>query len=169
MAAKDVNDPVIIRAARAEDVPQIAALIAPFVAHGKLLVRTYDELGELLPNFFVAVQHDPDGEDVILGCAALEIYSPKLAEVRSLAVSEKAQGLGIGKRLVNACIERARIHRVFEVMAITSADAFFQQLGFDYTLPGEKRALFITTREAVDTPLNPDTSAQSPQVRLRDA
>jgi len=33
------------------------------------------------------------------------------------------------------------------VMAITSSDSFFQSCGFDYTLPGEKRALFIQTRE----------------------
>jgi N-acetylglutamate synthase-like GNAT family acetyltransferase len=97
----------------------------------------------LLPNFFVAVS---DGGEII-GCAALEIYSPKLAEIRSLAVAANAQGLGIGRRLVNACVERARLRNILEVMAVTSSDGFFQSCGFDYTLPGEKRALFLQTRD----------------------
>ena len=141
MATQDLTR-VLIRTAQTGDIPDIARLNQPFVDDGKLLLRTYDELDELLPNFFVALL---EGE--IVGCAALEIYSPKLAEVRSLAVSGSAQGLGIGKMLVNACLDRAHASNVFEVMAITSSDGFFQSCGFDYTLPGEKRALFIQTRD----------------------
>lgn len=133
---------VIIRSALDIDAPALADFIRPFVEDGKLLPRTIDELNELLPSFFVA---ELDGQ--IVGCAALEVYSPKLAEIRSLAVSPAAQGLGIGKRLVQSCLERAHDLRVLEVMAITSADDFFIACGFDYTLPGEKRALFIQTRE----------------------
>lgn len=132
-----------IRAGRAEDVPGIILLIQSYVDEGKLLARTLNEIDELLPNFFVAVT----GDGEIIGCAALEIYSPKLAEIRSLAVSREAQRLGVGRRLVNACVERARLRKVLEVMAITSSDSFFQSCGFDYTLPGEKRALFVQTRD----------------------
>jgi N-acetylglutamate synthase-like GNAT family acetyltransferase len=133
---------VVIRLATIEDVPAIAALVTPFVEDGKLLARTLDEFEDLLPNMFVADHH---GE--IVGAASLEIYSPKLAEVRSLAVSSKVQGMGIGKLLVLACVELARHNNILEIMAITSSDAFFRACGFDYTLPGEKRALFIQTRE----------------------
>lgn len=133
---------IILRMARAEDEPGITALIQSYVDEGKLLARTLREIDELLPNFFVAVT----AEGEIVGCAALEIYSPKLAEIRSLAVASGAQGLGIGRRLVNACVERARLRNILEVMAITSSDGFFQSCGFDYTLPGEKRALFLQTR-----------------------
>lgn len=132
---------VHIRAAANADIPALEAFIEPFVEDGKLLPRTFDELEELLPSFFIAVL---DGE--IVGCAALEIYSKKLAEVRSLAVSPRAQGLGIGRALVDACVERARERNILEVMAITSSDGFFKSCGFDYTLPGEKKALFIQTR-----------------------
>ena len=133
---------VTIRLATLEDIPQIAALVTPFVEEGRLLPRTLDEFEDLLPAMYVA---DQLGE--VIGAASLEIYSPKLAEVRSLAVAEKAQGLGIGKLLVQACVELARANNVLEVMAITSSDSFFIACGFDYTLPGEKRALFIQTRE----------------------
>ncbi|HVU14782.1 MAG TPA: GNAT family N-acetyltransferase [Phototrophicaceae bacterium] len=141
--ATNIHTKVIIRSAAAADIPAIADLIKPYVDEGSLLERTYDEFEELLPNFFVAV----DENGVILGCAALEIYSRKLAEVRSLAVSREAQGQGVGRKLVEACVERAREHNVLEVMAITASDAFFQSCGFDYTLPSLKRALFLQTRD----------------------
>ena len=135
-----------VRAARQNDIPAIAELIAPFVEEGSLLARTYEEFDELLPNFFVA-EEEIQGVSHIVGCAALEIYSPKLAEIRSLAVSEAVQGRGVGRLLVNACVQRAQEHKILEVMAVTSSDGFFQACGFDYTLPGAKRALFYQTRE----------------------
>jgi N-acetylglutamate synthase-like GNAT family acetyltransferase len=135
-----------VRAARQGDIPAIAELIAPFVEEGSLLARTYEEFDELLPNFFVAEEEAQDVSHIV-GCAALEIYSPKLAEIRSLAVSEEVQGRGVGRLLVNACVERAQEHNILEVMAVTSSDGFFQACGFDYTLPGAKRALFYQTRD----------------------
>ena len=123
----------------------VAALdefLAPFIAVERLLPRTHDELDELARNGFVALSGD-----AIVGFAALEIYSSKLAEVRSLAVDPRFQRHGIGKTLVQACIDRAREKRVFEIMAVTSSDDFFRRCGFDFTLPGEKKALFLQTRE----------------------
>jgi N-acetylglutamate synthase-like GNAT family acetyltransferase len=139
---------IMVRAANPTDIPAIAALIEPFVEEGKLLERTFDEMNELLPNFFIAATvTEPDGTELIVGCAALEIYSRKLAEVRSLAVHPDYQGLGIGRMLVEACVERARERGIFEVMAITASEGFFKSCGFDFTLPGEKKALFIQTRD----------------------
>ena len=141
--ATNISTKVSIRSAATGDIPAIAELIKPFVDEGSLLERTFDEFEELLPNFFVAV----DENDVIVGCAALEIYSRKLAEIRSLAVSSDVQGQGVGRRLVNACVERARERNILEIMAITASDAFFQSCGFDYTLPSLKRAVFLQTRD----------------------
>ncbi len=141
--ATNIHTKVIIRSAAAEDIPAVEELIKPFVDEGSLLERTLDEFEELLPNFFVAV----DENGVIVGCAALEIYSRKLAEIRSLAVSPDVQGQGVGRKLVQACVERASEHNILEIMAITASDAFFQSCGFDYTLPSLKRALFMQTRE----------------------
>ena len=83
----------------------------------------------------------------IKGCAALEIYNKKLAEIRSLAVDNNQQNLGIGKKLVQACIDLAIEKGVYEVMAISSAEPFFKACGFDFTLPGEKKAFFLQTRD----------------------
>lgn len=128
--------------ATTKSVLELDAFLAPFIAQERLLPRTHDELGELARNGFIAVNADR-----IVGFAALEIYSPKLAEVRSLAVAADCQGQGIGKALVTACVNRGRERHVFEIMAVTSSDEFFQRCGFDFTLPGEKKALFLQTRE----------------------
>ncbi|MBL8120951.1 MAG: GNAT family N-acetyltransferase [Anaerolineae bacterium] len=141
MATQELTN-VIVRPAVDADIPRLIVFIRPFVEDRKLLPRTYEELNELLAHFFIA---EMDGR--IVGCAALEIYSWKLAEIRSLAVAPDTQGMGIGKKLVEACLDRAHQKRVLEVMAITSSDRFFLNCGFDYTLPGEKRALFYQTRD----------------------
>jgi amino-acid N-acetyltransferase len=138
----DTQEQIIVRPARGTDVRALSALIEPFVQQRKLLPRTIDELALLLPNYFVA-----ETAGRIVGCVALEVYSSKLAELRSLVVAPDYQGRGVGKLLVEACVNRARDEKILEVMAITSAEEFFQSCGFDFTLPGEKKALFFQTRE----------------------
>ena len=132
-----------VRHAEISDVKALQSFIEPFVAKGRLLPRTQHELEELTTNGFLA-----ESGGRIVGFAALEVYSTKLAELRSLAVASEFQGRGIGKALVQACVNLARENRVFEVMAITSSDEFFQHCGFDFTLPGEKKAVFLQTRES---------------------
>jgi len=133
---------VHVRPATMDDIEPLDRFIQPFIQQERLLPRTHEELRELVEDGFVAV----DGERIV-GFAALEIYSTKLGEIRSLAVDPAYQRHGLGKALVTACLDRARERRVFEVMAITSSEEFFQKCGFHFTLPGEKKALFLQTRE----------------------
>lgn len=139
----DAPDTIVVRPALIRDVKSLVALIEPFVTQKILLPRTIDELALLLPNYFVA-----EDQGRVVGCAALEIYSSKLAELRSLVVHPDYQHRGVGHKLVAACVGRARDEEVLEVMAITSAEVFFQSCGFDFTLPGQKKALFFQTRES---------------------
>ena len=132
------DDSVLIRQADAGDVPAIQHLIAPFVQARQLLARTDREIEWLATHGFVALV----GEEVT-GFAAVEIYSRKLAEVQCLAVASTMHGRGIGKRLVEQCVLRAKEHGVLELMAITANEEFLMQCGFDYSLPNQKRALFI--------------------------
>ena len=132
---------VHVRPVTRADHSGVLALIEPFIDRNKLLPRTVAELDELLPNGFVA---DAAGE--VVGFAALEVYSKKLAELRSLAVADAWQGRGIGHLLVEACLDKARALGIFEVLAISSAEEFFRSCGFDFTLPGEKKAFFLQTR-----------------------
>ncbi len=146
---------VAVRPAGRDDLAAVAALIHPLVEQGILLPRTEAELADLLKTGFVA---DAAGE--IVGFAALEIYSPKLAELRSLAVAEGWRGRGIGKRLVAACVELARQKNILEVMTITAEEDFFRTCGFDFTLPGQKKALFIHTGGSTTGPT--DSTSEQP-------
>ena len=130
-----------VRAAMAKDLDTIMELLVPFMEEQQLISRTRDQVGQLLPTGFVAIV-----SATIVGFATIEIYSNKLAEIQCLAVQKACQGKGIGKLLIEACIGTAKQHSVSEVMAISASDQFLKRCGFDYSLPGQKRALFYNTQ-----------------------
>lgn len=133
-----------VHKATGADLLELSDFIKPFVDQGDLLPRTFDELEDLLETSFVARY-----EGRIVGCAALDIYNKKLCEIRSLAVDPQAQGLGIGKKLVSACVELARQEGIYEIMSISAAEDFFKSCGFDFTLPSLKKAFFLQTRDSM--------------------
>jgi len=77
----------------------------------------------------------------IIGCCALQIYSKRMAEVRSLSVHSDFQDLGVASKLVQYCIERAKERGIRELFAVTSQTSFFGKLGFA-TFRREKTAMF---------------------------
>ncbi len=130
---------IIIRKAKVADIGAISRLIKFYAKRGKLLKRTKPDIKKNIRSFFVALS-----DEHVVGCAYLDIYSRKMCEIRSLAVKEGETHRGIGKLLVKQCIESARKRKVREVMVITSSsENFFKQSGFNYTLPGERKALFF--------------------------
>ncbi|MDZ4852840.1 MAG: GNAT family N-acetyltransferase [Pirellulaceae bacterium] len=146
----------VIRQAIESDLSAIQQLLQPFVEARKLLKRTRTEILTLMSNGFVAETPDSDGKAIVIGFSAIEIYSRKLSEIQCLAVADGYQGHGIGSELVRTCVERARDRGVLEVMAISASDSFLRNLGFDYSLPDQKRALFyqLKTREQLFTETN---------------
>ena len=129
-----------IRSSQPRDQDLILGLIKPFVQQQLLIPRSAKEVSDLSEHGFVAI----DGDELV-GFAAIEIYSRKLAEIQCLAVSSQAHGMGIGTQLIAACLAKAKEHQVLEVMAISSSGDFLEKCGFDYSLPGHKRALFYNT------------------------
>lgn len=138
-----------LRSATLDDLSSVQALLRPYVVARKLLKRSRAEMVGLLGNGFVAVVDKPSGEFDLVGFCAVEIYSRKLAEIQCLAVRDDYQGRGLGSQLVKMCVDRARERGVLEVMAISASESMFRGLGFDYSLPDQKRALFyqLKTRE----------------------
>ncbi len=118
-----------IRPATPDDSAAIKDLIAQYPE--QLVQDHVPQIDE----FFVA---EEDGE--VVGCCALEIYSQRLAEIRSLAVAKEYQGKGIGSALIEQCIAKARARNVQEVLSITSAVLLFEKQGFG-TFKNEKYAL----------------------------
>lgn len=136
------TDEIVIRQATVADVPHVQTMIAPYVEARQLIPRTAEELEKLTENGFTA-----ELAGRIVGFSAVDIYSRKLAEIQCLAVSADCRGQGVGRRLIEHCVARARENGVFELMAITSTDQLFQACGFDYSLPNQRRALFIHPNE----------------------
>jgi amino-acid N-acetyltransferase len=123
---------VEVRPARIADMPQVEPLINGFAARGLMLPKTLDHLNRSFREFVVAV--DPSGQ--VLGCAALRVYTAQLAELGSLAVDERAHGLGVGRKLVDGIEAEARLLGVGTVFALTLQDGFFHRLGYR-TVPKE--------------------------------
>ena len=130
------EDSVSIRNAHLSDIPAIQVFMQPFVESEFVLPRSDKDMAVLVRHGFVATI----GDDIV-GFAALEIYSRKLAEIQALAVLSSLQGKGVGSELVRRCVGRARAEGVLELMAITASDNLFRNVGFDYSLPNQKRAL----------------------------
>ena len=119
---------VVVRPAMMEDVDAIKALVDQFVKTGDLLPRTKREIMISIGDWVLA---EVDGKPV--GIASLLVYTPTLAEVRSLAVLPETQGMGLGRKIVEATIEMAREQGIPTVFALTRAVKFFLRLGFEIT------------------------------------
>ena len=115
-----------IRAAVENDADRIATLIACYIADGLMLPRTTSRIALTIDNYIVA---DADGE--IVACAALEEYSPSLAEVSCVAVARSHHGSGLGSQVVLGVERLARARNIGELFALSLSEGFFFSL--DYT------------------------------------
>jgi len=139
-------DHLQIRPARASDANAIHALMRPYVMQHLLLSRTETEVIELTQHGFVGIRMEASKEVELVGFSAVEIYSPKLAELQCLAVHHQFHGTGVGRALVEHCVERARAQGVMEILAISSSEKFLRSCGFDFSLPNQKKAMFFQLR-----------------------
>ncbi len=107
-----------LRRARAEDIPQIEALLAAerLPPYG---------LKDHLDTFFVL----EEGERVV-GSAGLEVYG-EAALLRSVVVAPESRGRQEGQRLTEAALAEARKRGVTRVYLFTmAAGGFFARYGF---------------------------------------
>lgn len=115
------------RKARMPDADAIYGLIRSLSYDGTLLPRSFAEIYENVRDFTVAESHQ--GE--FLGCGALHLYGPHLAEIRSIAVARSAQKRGAGGALVEALLAEAESHSIPCVCLFTRIPDFFQHFGFE--------------------------------------
>jgi len=69
-------------------------------------------------------------EGSVVGCGALHLYGPHLAEIRSITTDPKHQGAGGGSLLVKALLAQAKEHSVISVCLFTRIPNFFSRMGF---------------------------------------
>jgi amino-acid N-acetyltransferase len=115
-----------IRPARVGDVPAIQELIRTFADRKLMIRRSLGELYESIREFVVAV----DENGAIVGCAALHVFWDDLAELKCLAVAERTQGRGIGRRLVDAIWTSASALEIKTVFTLTYVADFFEKCGY---------------------------------------
>lgn len=107
------------------DARPVHDLISTYSADGTLLPRSLPEICENVRDFVVL---EDDGR--IIGCGALHLYGPHLAEIRSITVAPWAQGKGGGQLLVKALLAEAKKHLVACICLFTRKPEFFARLGF---------------------------------------
>ncbi|WP_400162775.1 N-acetyltransferase [Brevibacillus sp. TJ4] len=120
-----VTKALTVRQAKMQDVDAMLEIINEYAQKGLMLPRTKLSVCENLQSFVVA----HDGESVV-GVAGLHILWEDLAEIRSLAISERAQGMGVGKKLVLHLVEQCGNLGIKRVLALTYQKAFFEKCGF---------------------------------------
>jgi len=121
---KGLSD-LLIRKAKTGDVPDMQKLINFFADRGELLPRSLNQLYEDIRDFFVAEE-----EGRLIGTCALHVNWGDLAEVKALVVDKEFQGKGLGKQLVQTCLDEARALGISRVFALTYKPDFFCKLGF---------------------------------------
>ena len=122
-----------IREARTRDVPMIRKLVDSNVESGRLLSKATVTLYEHIQEFCVAeLAHGAElaHDAALAGCGALHVMWEDLAEIRTVAVREDCQGLGIGHGIVDTLLQRARALEVARVFVLTFAVDFFTRHGF---------------------------------------
>jgi amino-acid N-acetyltransferase len=115
-----------VRSARLQDAQNIFDLVNSLSGDGTLLRRNYAEICENVRDFHVA----ESDAGVFLGCGALHLYGPHLAEVRSIVVKPEAKGQGAGGKLLRALLDEAEYQGVVSVCLFTRIPDFFFHFGF---------------------------------------
>jgi amino-acid N-acetyltransferase len=144
-----------IRAAVADDVEAMRALIDTYAARDLMLSRSREFLLEHLGDYVVA----EDGG--FAGCCALAVLTRDLAEIRSLAVPPRSSGRGVGKALVDACVDQARRSGLRRVFALTLVPEFFERCGFTLISLGR-----LPEKSAAECPVCPKRFACDEQAML---
>ncbi len=113
--------------AKLSDIVDMQSLVIDEVKDGIILKRSEDEVATNIRSYVLA----RDGDELV-GYVALHIHSPRLAEIRSLIVSQKHRGESVGKRLVSYALDEAKSLGVLgEVLVLTYLPDFFTKMNFE--------------------------------------
>jgi N-acetylglutamate synthase-like GNAT family acetyltransferase len=122
-----------IRSALPPDAPRIAHLVNTWADQSVMLHVSHEDVLQRLGEFVVAFD-ELDEAAGILACGALSVFSPTLAEIRSIAVAPACQGHGVGSMVVRFLMENAAALEIDRLILLTKKPGFFARLGF-YEIP----------------------------------
>lgn len=116
---------MIVRDAKIKDVKRIHELIGSYAGLDRMLFQSLTAIYENLQTFSVA-----EADGTVVGCCALKILWEDLAEIKSLAVDQSHFGRGVGRALVMAAMDKARLLGLKKVFILTLEAGFFEKVGF---------------------------------------
>ena len=112
--------------ANLSDIPAMQAMVIAEVKDGIILERNEDEVSTNIRSYVLAKYNNE-----LVGYAALHIHSTRLAEIRSLIVSDEHRGKNIGKQIVEFALNEAKELSVTEeVLVLTYLPDFFKKINF---------------------------------------
>lgn len=117
---------VRVRRARPQDAAAISRLNNVFADAGQMLRRTPEMVALAIDDYVIA----QNSSGKVLACGALKEYSPSVAEVAAIAVSKEAHGKGLGRAIVTAVEQLARMRGIYDVFALTLQPEFFSAVGY---------------------------------------
>src|SRR5205823_10490157 len=106
------------------DAAQIHELISSYSTDGTLLPRSLAEICENVRDFVVL-----EDAGQVVGCGALHLYGPHLAEIRSITVNRNFQKRGGGELLVKALMAESARHEVSCICFLLARRTSSQNLG----------------------------------------
>lgn len=135
-----------IRSMQKEDIPAVLNLIRPFVEQGILLPRTEESLLQTYTDYIV---YELDGG--LKACAALHTYNDNQAEIAAVAVDSVCSHMGIGPKLINYLLQKAKENDIHSVFILTTQTSdWFEKLGFKIStvdsLPQERKEKWTKER-----------------------
>ncbi|MDD9207744.1 amino-acid N-acetyltransferase [Georgenia sp. 10Sc9-8] len=116
---------VVVRQALPADARAIRDLVTPYANARILVAKELVAYFEAVQEFVVA---EVDGR--VQGCGALHVLWDDIAEVRTLAVAPGQRGRGLGHRLLEVLLDRARGLGLRRVFCLTFEVDFFAAHGF---------------------------------------
>lgn len=117
--------PIQPEKAKISDVKPMHKLINYYADRDQMLPRSLSEIYENIRDFYVIRR----GKRLV-ACAALHVAWEDLAEIKSSAVVKTRQHEGIGRKLVEACLEDAEDLGIPTVFALSYKPEFFKKCGF---------------------------------------
>ena len=135
-----------IRQMEQTDIPSVLGVMRPFIADGKLLPRTEADVAAKLADYCV---YEFDGG--VRACACLHRYDDGQYEIAAVAVDEAYSHIGIGPKLVESLVQKAKANGAKSVFIMTTqASDWFEKIGFAEdkieTIPAERKKLWSPER-----------------------
>ncbi len=124
--SREPTSEVTIRPARTGDVRAIRGLVAPLSEQRVLLHKEAVAYYETVADFVVA-----ESAGRVVGCGAVHVLWEDLGEIRTLAVEPGFLGSGVGTRLLDRLVERARDLGLSRLFCLTFETGFFGRHGFE--------------------------------------